>query len=292
MTQVTSIAVIGAGTMGSGIALAAASGPEPGRGFRAYQVDVKPEQLEKARAYHRSALQRQVDKGRLTPAQMEATLSRISYHRDLAEAATADWAVEAVLEDLELKKKVFRQMQKTFRKDVGLATNTSSISISQIAEAVGGDAPRVIGMHFFNPVPVMKLVEVIQGDRTSPDTTRRTLELAEALGKTPVPARDRPGYVSNRVLMPMINEAFHAWSEGVAEPAHIDEIMKLGCAFPMGPLRLADYIGLDVCVDIMRVMQRGLGSDKYAPCPMLVELVKQGRLGDKSGRGVFEYPKK
>jgi 3-hydroxybutyryl-CoA dehydrogenase len=278
--------------MGAGIALAAAAGPEPGRGLRAYQVDVRPEQLEKARAYHRSALQRQVDKGRLTPPQMDAALARITYHRDLAEAAGADWAVEAVLEDLELKKKVFRQMQKTLRKDVVLATNTSSISISQIAEAVGGDAPRVIGMHFMNPVPVMKLVEVIQGDRTSPDTTRRTIRLAEALGKTPVPARDRPGFVSNRVLMPMINEAFHAWSEGVAEPEHIDEIMKLGCAFPMGPLRLADYIGLDVCADIMRVMQRGLGSDKYAPCPKLVELVAQGRLGDKAGRGVYEYPGK
>jgi 3-hydroxybutyryl-CoA dehydrogenase len=292
MSDVAGIAVIGAGTMGSGIALAAAAGPEPGSGLRAWQVDVKPEQLEKARAYHRSTLERQVEKGRLTKAQMDAALGRISYHRDMAEAAEADWAVEAVLESLDLKQAVFRQMQKVFRSDIVLATNTSSISISRVAEAVAKDAGRVIGMHFFNPVPVMKLVEVIQGERTSPETTERTIRLAQAMGKTPVPARDRPGFVSNRVLMPMINEAFHAWGEGVAEPQHIDEIMKLGCAFPMGPLRLADYIGLDVCVDIMRVMERGLGSPKYAPAPKLVELVKQGRLGDKTGRGVFEYSRK
>ena len=287
MTEVKSVAVIGAGTMGSGIALAAAV--SPGGGLRAYQVDVSPEQLERAGAYHKKSLNRNVEKERMTQGDADEALARISYHRDLAEAGDADWAIEAVLEEIDLKKDVFAGMQRTFRPDVVLATNTSSISITELASAVGDAAPRVVGMHFFNPVPVMKLVEVIRGRATSDETTRRTITLAERMGKTPVPAHDRPGFVSNRVLMPMINEAFWAWAEGVAEPQHIDEIMKLGCAFPMGPLRLADYIGLDVCVNIMNVMREGLGSDKYAPCPKLIELVEQGRLGDKTGRGVFDY---
>ena len=283
MADVRRIAVIGAGTMGSGIALAAATS-----GIRAYQVDVSPDQLERAKGYHAKTLARNVKKERMTEAEADAAAAGISYHADLAEAADADWAVEAVLEEARLKKDVFRSMQKTLGPDVVLATNTSSISITEVAAAVGDDAPRVIGMHFFNPVPVMKLVEVIQGERTSPETTQRTIALAERMGKIPVPAHDRPGFVSNRVLMPLINEAFYAWMEGVAEPEHIDQIMVLGCNFPMGPLRLADYIGLDVCVNIMNVMREGLGSDKYAPCPRLVELVEQGRLGDKTGGGVYE----
>ena len=286
MSEVRSMAVIGAGTMGSGIALAAALAP--GDGIRTYQVDVSSDQLERARAYHARTLTRNVDKGRLTRQAADGVAGRISYHTRLADAADADWAVEAVLEELSLKKNVFGTMKETFGPDVVLATNTSSISISSLGETVGDAAPRVIGMHFFNPVPVMKLVEVIKGEATSEQTTRRTLALAEHMGKTPVPANDRPGFISNRVLMPLINEAFHAWMDGVAEPEHIDRIMVLGCNFPMGPLRLADYIGLDVCVNIMNVMRDGLGSDKYAPCPKLVELVKQGRLGDKTGRGVFE----
>jgi 3-hydroxybutyryl-CoA dehydrogenase len=173
-----------------------------------------------------------------------------------------------------------------------LATNTSSISITDLASAVGADAHRVIGMHFFNPVPVMALVEVIKGIATSEETTQRTIDLAKAMGKTPVPANDRAGFVSNRVLMPMINEAFHAWMGGVAKPEDIDQIMKLGCNFPMGPLRLADFIGLDVCHDIMMVLHRELGDPKFFPCPLLRQLVQAGRLGDKTGRGVFEYPKK
>ncbi len=280
--------MIGAGTMGSGIALAAAM--SEGGGIRVYQVDVSAEQIRRARAYHEKTLARNVEKGRMTRPEADQVASRISYHAELAEAKTADWAVEAVLEEPGLKKQIFGAMQKTFRKDVVLATNTSSISISAIASAVGSDAPRVIGMHFFNPVPVMKLVEVIRGTKTSSDTLSRTMALAARMGKTPIPANDSPGFVSNRVLMPLINEAFHAWSEGVAEPQHIDQIMVLGCNFPMGPLRLADYIGLDVCLNIMNVMREGLESDKYAPCPKLVELVEQGRLGDKTGRGVFEYP--
>jgi 3-hydroxybutyryl-CoA dehydrogenase len=194
-----------------------------------------------------------------------------------------------VLEEIELKKQVFRAMKQALRPEVVLASNTSSISISDLGDAVGDAAPRVIGMHFFNPVPVMKLVEVIRGRQTSPDTVDRTIELAERMGKVPVPANDRPGFVSNRVLMPLINEAFHAWMEDVAEPQDIDRIMELGCNFPMGPLRLADYIGLDVCLNIMNVMHKGLGNAKYAPCPKLVELVKSGRLGDKTGRGVYEH---
>ncbi len=287
MFEVGSIAVIGAGTMGSGIALAAAI--TPGGGIRAYQVDVNPEQLLRARAYHGKTLKRNVDKGRMTQRDADAAAARISYHGAMADTADADWAVEAVVESLDLKKKVFGEMKETYRRGTVLATNTSSISIASLGESVGDAAGRVIGMHFFNPVPVMKLVEVIRGPATSEQTTQRTLELARRMGKTPVPANDRAGFVSNRVLMPLINEAFHAWMDGVAEPEHIDEIMVLGCNFPMGPLRLADYIGLDVCVNIMNVMRDGLGSDKYAPCPKLVELVEQGHLGDKTGRGVFEH---
>ncbi|MCH8152350.1 MAG: NAD(P)-binding domain-containing protein [Planctomycetes bacterium] len=287
MHEVNSIAVIGAGTMGCGIALVAAT-----NGIKAHQIDIAQEQLDRAKAYHAKTLTRSVVKQRMTQTEADEAASRISYHTDMADAGDADWAIEAVLEEIGLKKDVFRQMQKTFRDDVVFATNTSSISISDIAASVGEAAGRVIGMHFFNPVPVMKLVEVIKGRATSEQTTSRTMALAEQMGKTPIPANDRPGFVSNRVLMPMINEAFYAWMEGVAEPQHIDEIMKLGCSFPMGPLRLADYIGLDVCVMILNVMRDGLGSDKYAPCPKLLQLVEQGRLGDKTGRGVYEYSRK
>ncbi len=287
VSTVKQIAVIGAGTMGSGIALTAAQS-----GFAACVVDVSPPQLEKARGYHQKTLARAVEKGKMTQADADGALKRLCYAGSLAEAKAADCVVEAATENVELKKKIFREMQATFRPDVVLATNTSSISITDLASAVGKDAPRVIGMHFFNPVPVMKLVEVIKGIATSEETTRRTLELATAMGKTPVPANDRAGFVSNRVLMPLINEAFHAWMEGVAAPEDIDRIMLLGCNFPMGPLRLADFIGLDVCHDIMMVLHRELGNPKFFPCPLLRQLVQAGRLGDKSGRGVFEYPAK
>jgi 3-hydroxybutyryl-CoA dehydrogenase len=287
MAEAKSIAVIGAGTMGSGIALTAASS-----GIRAFQVDVSPEQLGKAESYHSKTLARNVEKQRMTKAQADEALARISYHPKVTDARDADFAVEAASENAELKKKIFQQMAETFRKDVVLASNTSSISITSIAANVGEAASRVIGMHFFNPVPLMKLVEVINGLATSAETTQRTIDLAKALGKTPIPANDRAGFVSNRVLMPMINEAFYAWMEGVALPADIDEIMKLGCNFPMGPLRLADFIGLDVCHDIMMVLYRELGDQKYFPCPKLRQLVTAGRLGDKTGRGVFEYPAK
>ena len=285
--KVASMAVVGAGTMGSGIALVAAQG-----GLRVWQVDVKQEQLERARAYHRKTLDRAVEKQRIARADADAALGRITYASSMAEARGAEWVVEAATENADLKKRIFREMQAAFPAPAILATNTSSISITDIAAAVGADAGRVIGMHFFNPVPVMALVEVIKGLATTEETTRRTVELAKALGKTPVPANDRAGFVSNRVLMPMINEAFHAWMGGVAGPEEIDQIMKLGCNFPMGPLRLADFIGLDVCHDIMMVLHRELGDPKFFPCPLLRQLVLAGRLGDKSGRGVFEYPAK
>lgn len=280
----TSIAVIGAGTMGSGISLVAAQS-----GMMAYQVDISEAQLDRARGYHKKTLDRAVSKQKLTQADADAALARISYLTDMKAAASASWAVEAATEQVEVKKKLFVMMRDTFASTAVLATNTSSISITDLASAVGSDAHRVIGMHFFNPVPVMKLVEVIKGIATSEETTQRTIALAQAMGKTPVPANDRAGFVSNRVLMPLINEAFYAWMEGVAEPAHIDEIMKLGCNFPMGPLRLADFIGLDVCHDIMMVLHRELGNPKFFPCPLLRQLVQAGRLGDKSGRGVFDY---
>ena len=284
MSDINSIAIIGAGTMGSGIALTAATA-----GLRAYQIDIAQQQLDRARAYHEKTCSRNVEKQRMTPAQADEALARISYHTEMAEAAEAEFAVEAASENANVKKKLFWRMLEVFREDVVLATNTSSISITSIAASVDVAAPRVIGMHFFNPVPVMKLVEVIKALQTSEQTTATTLALAQRMGKTPVPANDRAGFVSNRVLMPMINEAFYAWMEGVAEPEHIDEIMKLGMAHPMGPLRLADLIGLDVCHDIMMVLYNELGQDKYFPCPLLRQLVAAGRLGNKSGHGVYDY---
>ncbi len=282
--EVNSIAVIGAGTMGSGIALIAATS-----GIDAFQVDVSAEQLDRARKYHSKVLGRNVEKERMTQAEMDAALARISYVGDMADARTADWAVEAATENPEVKAKIFQSMRATFPEHAVLATNTSSISITRIATATGDAADRVVGMHFFNPVPVMKLVEVIKGLATSDETVARTVALSERMGKTPIPANDRAGFVSNRVLMPLINEAFLAWMEGVAEPEAIDEIMKLGCNFPMGPLRLADFIGLDVCHDIMMVLYRELGDQKFFPCPLLRQLVTAGRLGDKSGHGVYDH---
>lgn len=286
MSDITSIAVIGAGTMGSGIALTAAM-----CGIKAFQIDVSAEQLNRAKSYHQKTLARNVEKQRMTADESNAAQSKLSYHTDMNEAASAAFAVEAASENVQLKKDIFWKMLETFSDNVILATNTSSISITEIAASVEVAAPRVIGMHFFNPVPVMKLVEVIKGLQTSDDTVRTTLALAQKMGKTPVAANDRAGFVSNRVLMPMINEAFYAWMEGVAEPAAIDEIMKLGMAHPMGPLRLADLIGLDVCHDIMMVLYRELGDQKYFPCPLLRQLIAAKRLGDKTGRGVYDYAK-
>lgn len=282
--EVGKIAVIGAGTMGSGISLVAATS-----GIDACQVDVSPDQLERARGYHAKVLARNVEKGRMSEEEKDAALARITYCPTMGDAASADWAIEAATENPEVKAALFTQMKETFPSHAVLATNTSSISITSIATATGDAADRVVGMHFFNPVPVMKLVEVIKGLATSDETVSRTIALAERMGKTPIPANDRAGFVSNRVLMPLINEAFCTWMEGVADPESIDEIMKLGCNFPMGPLRLADFIGLDVCHDIMMVLYRELGDQKFFPCPLLRQLVTAGRLGDKTGHGVYEH---
>ncbi len=281
------IAVIGGGTMGSGIALTAAT-----HNICAVVIDISVEQLGRAKMYHEKQLARSVSKERITQNEADESLANLSYAASMDEASDADWAVEAATENTETKKEIFKQMFKTFGEHVVLATNTSSISITDLASVIPEAKHRVIGMHFFNPVPVMKLVEIINGKETSEETTSATITLSEQMGKIPVPANDFAGFVSNRVLMPMINEAFHAWTDGVADPEAIDSIMKLGCAFPMGPLRLADYIGLDVCRDIMMVMYNGLDENpKYLPNKKLVELVEKGLLGDKSGQGVYDYNK-
>jgi 3-hydroxybutyryl-CoA dehydrogenase len=288
MPDTKTIAVIGAGQMGGGIAQVAATS-----GLSALVYDAIPASLEKCKANHAKFLARSVEKGKLSQADCDAALGRIKYVGSLAELKSADWVVEAIVEDAKVKKELFANLAALFtRPEVVLATNTSSISITEIATATGAAAGRVVGMHFFNPVPLMALVEVIPGLATSPEVIERTMALATKMGKTPLKANDRAGFVSNRVLMPMINEAFCAWMEGVAEPEAIDGIMKLGCNFPMGPLRLADFIGLDTCVHIMNVLADGLNNDRYRACPLLKQLVTAGRLGDKSGRGVFDYSQK
>ncbi len=283
--SVQKIAVIGGGPMGRGIALTAAT-----HSIKAVLVDISEDQLSCAKSYHEKQIARAISKERLTEEEGAAATANLSYSTSMQEASDADWVVEAATENIDVKKEIFKQMFEVFPKTTILATNTSSISITELASSIPEAADRVIGMHFFNPVPVMELVEVIRGRETSEETTAATLALSEAMGKIPVPADDFAGFVSNRVLMPMINEAFHAWEDGVAKPEDIDSIMKLGCAFPMGPLRLADYIGLDVCRDIMMVMYNGLDENpKYLPNKKLVELVEQGKLGDKSGQGVYTY---
>jgi len=292
MQEIRTVAVVGAGQMGGGIAQVAATS---GLSVRVY--DAMPGALDRCRENHRKRLAREVEKARMSQADVDAALGRIAYVDSLDGLKGADIVIEAIVEDIGAKRELFGKLAGMFTGGQILASNTSSISITELAVAagkVGGEsaAGRVIGMHFFNPVPVMKLVEVIKGLQTTAETTERVIALAKAMGKTPIPANDRAGFVSNRVLMPMINEAFYAWMEGVAEPEHIDEIMKLGCNFPMGPLRLADFIGLDTCVHIMDVLAEGLNNDRYRACPLLKQLVTAGRLGDKTGRGVYEYPQK
>lgn len=297
MHGIKTVGVIGAGQMGGGIAQVAAVA-----GFRTLVYDAFPKSLDKCKADHEKRLARDVEKQKLSQADADAARERLRYVSGLEPFGDCDIVIEAIVEDLKAKVALFTQLAEMFAKIPGkqiLASNTSSISITEIAAACNNikgpsvHAPeQIIGMHFFNPVPIMKLVEVINGLATSADTTQRTIALAEAMGKTPLPANDRPGFVSNRVLMPMINEAFYAWMEGVAKPEDIDGIMKLGCNFPMGPLNLADFIGLDTCVHIMDVLADGLNNDRYRACPLLKQLVTAGRLGVKSGRGVFEYGKK
>ncbi len=287
MTQIKTVGVIGAGQMGGGIAQVAAVA-----GFDTVVFDAFEGAIGKCQALHNKLLARAVEKGKMTQTEVDGAKKRLTYAKSIDALKGADIVIEAVVEDAGVKKDLFKQVLGLVGKDVILASNTSSISITDLATAVGEASPRFIGMHFFNPVPVMQLVEVINGLATSPETTERTIGLAKAMGKTPLPANDRPGFVSNRVLMPMINEAFYAWMEGVAKPEDIDGIMKLGCNFPMGPLRLADFIGLDTCVHIMEVLSEGLNNPRYRACPLLKQLVTAGRLGDKTGRGVYEYPSK
>ena len=278
-------AVIGAGTMGAGIAQVFAR-----HGHAVYLVDVRPSILEHAKARIRRSLERQARKGVLGTDDPGVVLDRIVLASD-AEAAVSsvDIVVEAVVEDLVVKRRVFEALGGAAPRGAVLASNTSSIPIAELAAATA-HPERVIGLHFFNPVPVMRLVEVVCGRATSGETLDRVLAWARALGKEPVRVRDAPGFVSNRVLMPMINEACFCVMEGVATAEDVDRVMTLGMRHPMGPLALADLIGLDVCLSILEVLYGGFGNDKYRPCPLLEEMVAAGRLGCKSGRGFYEYP--
>jgi 3-hydroxybutyryl-CoA dehydrogenase len=281
----TTVAVVGAGTMGNGIAHVFAQ-----HGHPVTLIDVDRAQLDRALKTIRGNMDRQIKKGTLTDADRDAALGRIRPDSALAAARGADLVVEAASENAGIKFEIFRALDAAAGPGTILASNTSSISITELA-AQTGRADRVIGMHFMNPVPVMQLVEVIRGLATSDATTQTVMELARALGKTPVEANDYPGFVSNRVLMPMINEAIFCVMEGVAEPEAVDTVMKLGMNHPLGPLALADLIGLDVCLAILEVLHRGLGDDKYRPCPLLRKMVAAGRLGRKSGRGFYDYNK-
>jgi 3-hydroxybutyryl-CoA dehydrogenase len=277
------VGIIGAGTMGNGIAHVFARS-----GYAVVLCDVEQKFLDRALSVIAKNLDREIAKAKITGAQKAETLARIASTTNRSELAACDFIVEAASEKLEIKAELFRELDRLCRPEVILASNTSSISITKLA-ATTARPQQVIGMHFFNPVPVMKLVEVVRGLATSDATFQTVRELSLNLEKTPVEVNDAPGFVSNRVLMPLLNEAMFAVMEGVATPEAVDEVFKLGMAHPMGPLALADFIGLDVCLDIMQVLQRGLGDPKYRPCPLLIKMVDAGRLGKKSGQGFYKY---
>ena len=278
------ISVIGSGTMGNGIAHLFAQ-----HDFNVALVDLSADQLNKGMATIAKNMDRQIAKGTLTEADKEAALQRITPYTSLSDGVKeADLVVEAATEKIDIKLELFRQLDQFAPATAVLASNTSSISITQIA-AVTQRPSQVIGMHFMNPVPVMKLVEIINGIATSEDTTRSIVALTTAIDKIPCVVKDAPGFIANRILMPMINEAIYAFSEGISDATTIDQIMKLGMAHPMGPLQLADYIGLDVCKNILDIMHDGFKNEKYAPCPLLVEMVQLGKLGVKSGEGFYKY---
>ena len=282
--MIQNVTVIGSGTMGNGIAHTFAQ-----NGFKVSLVDISNESLAKAIQTIGNNLDRQIKKGAIEESIKISTLSNIATYTDLKEGViNADLVVEAATENKEIKLSLFKQLSGLCKAETILASNTSSISLTQIAAATNRP-DKVIGMHFMNPVPVMKLVEVIRGYATSDATTNIVMQLSRDLGKDPVEANDYPGFVANRILMPMINEAIYTLYEGVAGVAEIDTVMKLGMAHPMGPLQLADFIGLDVCLAILRVLYDGFGNQKYAPCPLLVNMVTAGHLGIKSGNGFYSY---
>jgi len=283
MSSITSIGVVGAGTMGNGIAQVFAQ-----KGFTVHVVDALPAALDRARGTIDKSLGKFVEKGKMSAADREQTLGRISFGGTVGALSGADFVVEAIVEDYEAKRALFGTLDAVTKPDVILSTNTSSISITALGAATRRP-DRVLGMHFMNPVPIMTLVELVRGQATAPESMKVATDLCASLGKTAVEAADYPGFISNRILMPMINEAIFALMEGVGTPEAIDTVMKLGMNHPMGPLTLADFIGLDVCLAILEVLHDGLGDPKYRPCPLLRRMVAAGHLGRKSGRGFYAY---